>query len=271
MKKFIGVFLLVLITVFSYAQKINQKNVPAVVLNSFQLKFPNADDIEWQLEKGKYRVNFEVNNKDNRLVMNDKGSMLYHNQDLYVSEIPKIVMQTINSKVDFFDVYDADRFEEGAIIYYTVNFKNSGKKHDFKIDDNGVLLKYTKELKESEIPAPIATLIKSRYGSQHIDYARYHEENGKITYYIKERINDKDHDFYFDEKFTLLKHNQDLRNSEIPVSIQNTIKARYEGFEIRDADLIEEGGETFYDIELRKSKENVNLILSPKGKILEIK
>ncbi len=82
---------------------------------------------------------------------------------------------------------------------------------------------------------------------------------------------DKDNYFWFNENASLLKRNQDLRNSEIPVSIQNTIKARYEGFEIRDADLIEEDGKTTYDLELRKSKNKVHLILNPKGKILEIK
>lgn len=271
MKKLIGVVVLAFLSVTSYAQEINQRNVPAVVLNAFQVKFPNAYDIEWRLEKGYYQVDFEVNNKDNKLVMSDKGILLSHNKDLYVSEIPAVVLATIQSEVPFYDVYDADRLEEGGRIIYKVNFEISGKDHDFEIEDNGQILKYTKELKDSEVPAPIANMINSKYSELDIDYAKYHEENEKISYYIKGEINDKDNDFWFDENASLIKHNQDLRNSEIPVSIQNTIKARYEGFEIRDADLIEEDGKTIYDLELRNSKNKVHLILNPKGEILEIK
>jgi len=271
MRQIIGLLLFTFLTANIFAQDIQQKNVPAVVLNAFKIKFPNATDVDWRLEKGNYQIKFEVNNKDNKLILDGRGNVVRHHQDLYGSEVPESVLKIIKSKVALYDLDDADRITEGKNIFYEISFEISGKDHDFWIDGNGKLIRYEKELKDSEIPAPITTLIKSKYGSLDIDYARYREESEKISYYIKGEINDKDHDFYFDGNATLLKHNQDLRNSEIPVSIQNTIKARYEGYEIRDADFIEEGKETFYDIELRKSKEKVTLILSPKGKILEIK
>jgi len=60
MKRIIGLIALPLISMFSYSQEIQQKNVPAVALNAFQLKFPNATDIKWKLEKGNYRIDFEL-------------------------------------------------------------------------------------------------------------------------------------------------------------------------------------------------------------------
>ena len=82
-------------------------------------------------------------------------------------------------------------------------------------------------------------------------------------------VNDKDHSFWFDDKGKLLKHHQDLRNSEIPLPVMTAISSLYAGYEIRDADKIEEGGKIIFDMELRKSKERINVKFNPKGEVLE--
>ena len=74
-----------------------------------------------------------------------------------------------------------------------------------------------------------------------------------------------------DPEATVIKHTQDLRESEIPAPVLNAATAAYKGYDIRDADLTEEGGKTIYILKLRKSKENVYVTFSPNGKILEVK
>jgi len=207
MKKIIVLFLLVLCQLFTYAQEIQQKNVPAVVLNVFQLKFPNATDTRWKLETGNYHVRFKLNNKANELVINDKGSIIKYQRDLYLSEIPPVILEAIKSKVSLFDVSDADRIEE----------------------------------------------------------------NGKTVFIVSSEINGKDHEFTIDEKGSVLKHRQELRKSEIPVPVLNSVMTAYNGFEIHDAVRTEESGKVLYNIELSKSKTKVTVILNPEGKILEVK
>lgn len=271
MSRIIGLLILIFLTSNILAQDIQQKNVPAVVLNTFLLKFPTAYDVEWRLEKGNYQVKFEVNNKDNKLLLDHRGKIVKHEQDLYVSEIPKNVLKTIESKVPFFDIYDADRLEEGNDIIYIINFEIHGKDHDFRINENGKILKYRKELKDNEIPSEITGLIMNKYGVLDIDRAEYNEEDGEIIYYLKGEINDKDHEFIFRNKTRIQLHKQDLRDNEIPAPVLSTLKTKYNGFEIRDADLREENGKTTYIIKLRKSKEQPHIILNPEGEILEVK
>ena len=271
MKRIIGLLVFTLLLGSTFAQSISQSNVPAVVLNAFQLKFPNADDVKWKLEKGNYRVDYKVNHKLNKLTMDFKGNVLKHVQDLYISEIPKAVLATIQSRVAYFDVNDADRQEEKGKVTYAINFKIDGKKHYFWIEENGKLVKYRKELKESEVPASIANLIKTKYGPFDFDRAKYVEETAKTIYILRGEINDYDHVFTFDHKATLLKHNQDLRNSEIPVPVLNAATAAYNGYEIRDADLLEERGKAVYILKMKKSKEKVRITFNPNGKILEVK
>ena len=269
MKQIIVLLVFTLVTANTLAQNISQKNVPAIVLNAFQLKFSNATGVKWKLEKGNYHVGFDVNNKENGLVISDRGIILRHQQDLYVSEIPKAVLETIKSKVVLFDIInDADRFEEGKKIIYKINLKINGKTHEFEMNERGKLMKYTKELKNSEVPSAITVIIKTKYGYFDIDYAMFKEENGKISYMLKGKINNMNHVFLFDGKTTILKHEQDLRNSEIPIRVMNAAKASYKGFEIRNAKLSEELGKVIYKLNMRRSKENVIVVIDSDGKIL---
>jgi len=271
MKKITILIICILITGYIRAQDINQRNVPAVVLNAFQLKFPNASDVDWKLDNGNYHIDFELNDKDNEAVLDYRGKLLKHKQDLYISEIPKNVLETIKSKVQFFDIKDADLLTENGETVYKINFEIDDKDYDFWISKNGKLLKYIRELKDNEVPENILSAIKNNYGSLDIDHAKYYEDAGKISYYVDGDINDKAHVFTYDKKANLLKHEQDLKNSEIPAPVMNTLKTSYKNYEIRDADLTEENGKTTYDIELKKSRDRIHVILNPDGKILEVK
>lgn len=271
MKRIIGFIVLVFFVGNTLAQNISQSNIPAVVLNSFQLKYPNAEDVSWKMEDGNYSIKFEVNGKFNELYLDFKGKFLKYHQDLWGSEVPQLVINTIKSRVKYFDLNDADLIKEGNEIYYEINFELDGKDHDFWIDEKGKLLKYRRELKDSEIPASIISFINTKYGTLDIDRTRYVEESGKIVYIIEGEINDYDHVFTIDNKDTVLKHEVDLRDNEIPVPIKKTLNESYKDYDIRDADLIEEGGKTNYILKIRKSKEQLYVTFNQNGKVLEVK
>lgn len=271
MKKVLGIIVLSVLFLSAYAQEINQKNVPAVVLNSFQLQFSNATDVKWKLDKGNFLVQFKVNYKKNKVIINEKGILLQRDQDLYVSEIPKPVLETIKSRVAYYDVNDASKKTEGEKITYHVRFKYNGEEFNFWIDDKGRLLKMRQGLKDSEIPESIMSYINTNFGAYDIDNAKFVEEPEQSIYILRGEINDMFHLFKFDAKAILLAHHQDLRNSEIPAEVLNAAKAAYPGYEIRDADLLEEGKNVNYKLQLRKSKGKVFVYFSPKGKVLKVK
>jgi hypothetical protein len=250
------------------AQSISQENIPAVVLNSFQLKFPNAEDIRWKLNDGDYEVRCKVNDKLNEVTINYKGQILKYHQDLYVSEIPGIVLKTIRSKEPFFDVGDADKFEEGGKTEYEIDFKINGKRRYFWIDGKGHLIKYRKELNDDEIPASIMEYIRTNYGPLNdIDRAKYLIENGKSFYLIAGDAAI----FLIDDKANLLEYHKDIPESKVPSSVMKTIHVSYKGYDVRDADVTEKGGLVTYTLRMRKSGKNVYVTLNPQGKILNVK
>lgn len=270
MKKIIFLILVTGVALTASAQDIDQKNVPAVVLNAFQLKFANADHLDWKLKDGKYHVEFELNHKDHDLWMDNRGEILKHKQELWASEIPGSVIETVRNKCKFFDLDDAERTEEGNNIYYFINFEVDDQDCDIWLDGKGKLLKLKQELRKRDVPVPILTSIKDQFASFDLDDAERTEEGREIIYHLDGEVNDKDHDFWYDEKAKLLKHHQDLRKSEIPAAVMTAVSSQYAGYEIRDADKIEEGGKIIFDLELKKSKNRVNVKFDPEGRVLEV-
>lgn len=254
-----------------FAQNIDQNKVPAVILNAFKLKYPNAEYVKWRKEKENFKIYFKVNNKENKLILNYKGNLVEHSQDLFFSKIPKAVLKTIKTRVEYFDILDADKYEKGNKTTYEIKFKIDGKYHYFWIDEKGELIKYRQELKDSEIPSSIQSRISNNYGKIDINYSKYVEERNKIIYIIKGKINDAEHYFTFDNKANIIKHIQDIKNSQIPSPIMKTIASEYKDYDIRDADFIDEKGKIYYYLRMKKSKKQVYVTFNQDGKVLNAK
>jgi len=133
--------LLVIIAVSSYGQDIDQKNVPAVVVNAFQLKFASAEHTKWEIEKGEYHVEFELNHKDHDLWLDNAGNIMKHKQELWASEIPGSVIETVRNRCMFFDLNDVERTEEGNKVVYYITYEIDHKDCDIWLDGKGKLLK----------------------------------------------------------------------------------------------------------------------------------
>lgn len=271
MKRKITLHLFVIIIGNVLAGSIEQSKVPAVVLNTFQLKFPNAEDIKWNIEKDNYQIDFKVNTKANKLIIDFKGKVLKHNQDLFVSEIPRVVLETIKRKVGYFDVNDADKYVEGNKTTYEIQFRINGKDIYFWIDEKGKLIKFRRELREEEVPASMMKFINDKYGTTDYQRAKFVEENGNINYIIRVKINKMEHLFWMGNNGVLLKHTQDLRDSEIPAPVLNAITSNYKDYEIHDADWIEERNSSTYKIVMKKSNSKMYLTINFDGKILDVK
>lgn len=263
--------LIILILVFVqnlFAQNISQRDIPAVILNSFQLKYPNSVDVNWKKNNKNYQIDYHVNSKLHRLIMDFKGNILKHSQDLYISEVPEAVQKTILTRLDYFDMHDADKYEEDGKITYEIRFKKEGNNHFFWINEEGILLKYRRELSNNELPKIIVDFINANYGKIDVKRSKYVEENGKIIYIIRGKINENDHLFTINNKAQLQKHYKDLPNDEIPAPILKTIEETYKEFSIQDADLVEEGETTTYILKLQRSKKQIYINFNKDGKIL---
>lgn len=269
MKRIVILFMLLLFTQLGFTQKMNQSSVPAVIVNAFHLKFPNATDVNWKKDKKNYQINYKVNNKDHQLKLSYKGHVLEHFQDLFVSEIPEFVLETIKSKVPYYDIRDADKIKKGSRVLYSINFRLDGKMRFFWIGENGKLIKYRWELKNSEIPLSILNVITNRSGKMDVDYAKYVEEGERIIYIISGEIDGDEHKFTIDNKSKIIKHTADIKDKYIPEIIIKSVASNYQGYEIRDAYLLEEKGNKTFTLKIKKSNKQIFVTFNSSGEILK--
>lgn len=73
----------------------------------------------------------------------------------------------------------------------------------------------------------------------------------------------------FDANGSILETEREIKTSELPIAIQDTLKKDYAGFEIEEAARIETKGVVTYEAEVEKGKMSLDLIFDATGKLLK--
>ena len=142
MKKLSVILLLMSTGCVSFAQDIAQQNVPSVVVNAFQQKFPNQTAVEWELKKGLYEAEFEVKTLDHSVYIDSTGKIVKHKQEIPVSELPAAVTASIQKNFSGYKVDDAKKIEAGSKVIYKVDVEKGAEERkitfgaDGKIEEN---------------------------------------------------------------------------------------------------------------------------------------
>lgn len=90
MKNLTTMFIAVLITTFTYSQRISEKNIPTTVKNAFQKQYPDIRT-KWDKEEGNYEASFSLNNKDCSALYDEQGNQLETEVEIEINELPKEV------------------------------------------------------------------------------------------------------------------------------------------------------------------------------------
>ena len=124
------------------AQDVAADKVPSVVLNTFQTKFPNAKDIDWELKGDLYKVEFEIGSRGHDLWLDKSGVIKKHKEDFPKSELPQVIRQKIEAEFKGYKIDDVDKVEENGAVFYLVDL-------DGTAGDRKVLFTSAGEIKEN--------------------------------------------------------------------------------------------------------------------------
>lgn len=122
------------------AQPVKQKNVPSLIVNAFQLKFPKVTDPKWELEKGMYKAEFELDNIDHEVWLNYSGKWIKHKQDFEEKDLPKGVKATIEKSFAGFEVHNVELIEEGKRRFYKMKLEKAPVKRKIIFDEHGKII-----------------------------------------------------------------------------------------------------------------------------------
>src|SRR5690606_35944174 len=122
-----------LITNIAICQNLAESEVPANVKKVVTSQYPNATDVEWEMERAHYEVEFEIDRADHEMLIDKNGKVLFHKGELTKNDLPEKVMNTINANYSDRKVEDVDIITKDGKTYYQVEF-------DGRVFDDEILI-----------------------------------------------------------------------------------------------------------------------------------
>ncbi|WP_298247890.1 PepSY-like domain-containing protein [uncultured Christiangramia sp.] len=126
MKRFILMTMLVAGSLISCDADDNQNvETPSVVLNTFQSKFPDAQDIEWEKDQENFEVEFEIDQIEHTALINREGNLLKRKNEIEISDLPEVVLQNLQANYEVDKIDDIETLYLEQSIFYQIEIENT--------------------------------------------------------------------------------------------------------------------------------------------------
>jgi hypothetical protein len=120
-------------------------DVPTVVQDSFELRFPNVDRAEWEYKKGYIVADFWQDGMETQAWYNPDGEWLMTEYDLgiNVKALPQAVQNALqDGQYATWRVDDIDKYERENEVFYLIDVETQGQQdRDLYFSPDGELLK----------------------------------------------------------------------------------------------------------------------------------
>lgn len=149
MKKYI-VWIPAIVFLFAnpaFGQDIPASEVPSVIKNNFLLEYPRATDIDWEMEKNCYKVDFELNNNtEYKIWYSTAGDIVKREEEISKHHLPAAILSKIQTDFRGYRIDEVDKVTTETEVYYEVELKSLLKKEwEITIDSNGEIRSKTAE------------------------------------------------------------------------------------------------------------------------------
>ncbi len=142
MKKLLTFMLIGLFATLSYAQKIEEKDVPAPVKKAFKKYYPAAKGVKWDKEKANYEASFDMNKMDHSILMDASGNMLETEEEIAVATLPAAIAAYVKKNYPGKKITEASQITNaGGELMYEAEIKGM----DLLFNSQGEFIKVAEE------------------------------------------------------------------------------------------------------------------------------
>lgn len=119
MKQLVGLVLLSLLILPVFAQISQKKNVPDVVLTSFQKQYPEVPEAKWEKEGENFEVEFSNKGKEESVVYDASGKWIEKEVKMKIEDLPKAVVDYVGENYKGQKIKEASQItkSDGSIFY----------------------------------------------------------------------------------------------------------------------------------------------------------
>lgn len=126
-----------------HAQDLRKEEVPSLILNEFIRQFPRAKQVEWELERGYYQVEFKNSKgRDHEVCYNELAQVIEEKEEIKISELPIKVRERIKEEFPGYAMDELERIsDDKGIIVYKIELESLFQE-DLKVfmDEKGQVL-----------------------------------------------------------------------------------------------------------------------------------
>lgn len=134
------VFLTLACATVSFAQKLNDKNVPAAVKSSLQ-KNLGITSATWEKEGENYEADYTVKGAENSAVLSSTGVVLETEIEIAQNELPPAAQSQIAKAYAGFKVVEAAKITAAGVITFEAELKKEKQAFELIFDEQGEILK----------------------------------------------------------------------------------------------------------------------------------
>ena len=107
---------------------------PKKVEKAFQKMYPGAKDVEWELKRDIYAVDFRIDGKDVEAYFNAEGTWLRSKEDVNASSVPAAVKKAVKEAYPDFKIEDYDLVKDArGNEFYSVEIEKESKDGDTEL------------------------------------------------------------------------------------------------------------------------------------------
>ncbi|MGO3719374.1 MAG: PepSY-like domain-containing protein [Mesonia hippocampi] len=108
---------------------------------NFQKAYPNATDVEWEMEGENYKVEFDMGKMDNEIWYSIDGNTIKTEMEITENDLPSAVKNTVQSKYPDYKIDEVEMTEENGKKTYEVELEKWFQEdRKLMISENGDLI-----------------------------------------------------------------------------------------------------------------------------------
>lgn len=141
MKKLAIIAAVGLMTSTAFAQKVQEKDVPANAKNTLLKAYPNAKEVKWDKEGNNYEAGFDLNKVDYSVLFDEQGNITETEIEIGLNELPQKAKDYIAQNYKGLSTKEAAKITDAK---GTITFEAELKGKDLIFDTEGNFLKEIK-------------------------------------------------------------------------------------------------------------------------------
>ncbi|MBC3538542.1 PepSY-like domain-containing protein [Rufibacter sediminis] len=114
-------------TLWGCSQQLTGTHLPSLVQNALQVKFPAAQNIEWEKEGNLYEAEFTVNLVEHTALVDATGKVMSYKQDITSAQLPETVTVALKRDYQAFQMDELEKVEKDGQVVYQVELENANE------------------------------------------------------------------------------------------------------------------------------------------------